>query len=89
MEDLLNGKTRINVKYFPNDDDNTASKRISTSGTREPKQKLFLTRTSGPQYGSKALVPVNINAFRAKFKKPRDNSVLWARIRERNSALSI
>ena len=84
MEDLLNGKIRINVKYY---DDNTDSKRISTSRTRK-KQKL-LTRTSGPQYGSKALVPANINAFWAKFKKPRDNSVLWARIRERNSVLSI
>ena len=75
----------IKVRYVSNDVDNTVSRRLKSS--RKSEDKIILSSITGPQFASKALVPENINAFRGKFKKPRDNSFLWVKIRERNTAL--
>ena len=81
VADMLTGKTNIEIKYVFNEKDNMVTE-------RKTKQKLNSSSSEGPQYQSKALVPETINSFVSKYKKPRDRSELWARILQRNVALS-
>ena len=78
---MLTGKTNIEIQYVLNEKDNMVTE-------RKTKQKLNSSSSEGPQYQSKALVPETINSFVSKYKKPRDRSELWARILQRNVALS-
>ena len=78
---MLTGKTNIEIQYVFNEKDNMVTE-------RKTKQKLNSSSSEGPQYQSKALVPETINSFVSKYKKPRDRSELWARILQRNVALS-
>ena len=81
VADMLTGKTNIEIQYVFNEKDNMVTE-------RKTKQKLNSLSSEGPQYQSKALVPETINSFVSKYKKPRDRSELWARILQRNVALS-
>ena len=81
VEDMLAGKTSVKIQYVFNEKDNMVTE-------RKTKQKLNSSSSEGPQYQSKALVPETINSFVSKYKKPRDRSELWARILQRNVALS-
>ena len=81
VADMLTGKTNIEIQYVFNEKDNMVTE-------RKTKQKLNSSSSEGPQYQSKALVPETINSFVSKYKKPRDRSELWARILQRNVALS-
>ena len=89
VEDMLAGKTSVKIQYVFNEKDNMVTERdLSSKRERKTKQKLNSSTSDGPQYQSKALVPENINPFLSKYKKPRDRSQFWARILERNAALS-
>ena len=86
---MLTGKTNIEIQYVFNEKDNMVTERdLSSKRERKTKQKLNSSTSDGPQYQSKALVPETINSFVSKYKKPRDRSELWARILQRNVALS-